>query len=158
MSFSSLDNPQDWLVFKRHVRFGDTDGAGVIHFHNLFRWAHEAWEESLESFGLLAINIFPGNINSDDDPEVALPIANCRGDFVRPIRTGDILDVEIEPQRIDSQSFQVLIRFKRADDVLASTLIRHIAINIQTRKRCLLPKDIQRWLEASSIGGPIQPL
>ena len=146
------------MLFKRHVRFGDSDGAGVIHFHNLFRWAHEAWEESLESFGLSTINIFPGNVDNQDDPEVALPIVHCRGDFVIPIRTGEMLEVEIDPQKIDCQSFQVLIKFKRGDDIVASTLIRHSAINVKTRKRCLLPKDIQLWLEASIVGGPIKPL
>ena len=37
-----------WLVLEKKVKFGDCDSAGVIHFHNLFRWAHESWEESME--------------------------------------------------------------------------------------------------------------
>ena len=40
----------------RSVRFGETDAdqgaAGVMHFQQLLRWCHEAYEESLERFGL----------------------------------------------------------------------------------------------------------
>ena len=41
-----------WLQLHRVVRFGDTDAAGVMHFHQLLRWCHEAWEESLEARAL----------------------------------------------------------------------------------------------------------
>ena len=53
-------NPREWLFLKRIVRFGDTDAAGVIHFHQLLRWCHEAWEESLELYGLPTNTVFPG--------------------------------------------------------------------------------------------------
>ena len=49
-----------WLQLHRVVRFGDTDAAGVMHFHQLLRWCHEAWEESLEAQGIAAEAVFPG--------------------------------------------------------------------------------------------------
>ena len=49
-----MPSPDHWLQLERRVRFGDTDAAGVMHFHQLLRWCHEAWEESLERFGLPA--------------------------------------------------------------------------------------------------------
>jgi hypothetical protein len=30
-----------------------------MHFHQLLRWCHEAYEESLEKFGIAATEIFP---------------------------------------------------------------------------------------------------
>jgi hypothetical protein len=36
--------PDDWLLLCRTVRFGETDAAGVMHFHQLLRWCHEAYE------------------------------------------------------------------------------------------------------------------
>ncbi|MGA0279943.1 MAG: thioesterase family protein, partial [Vulcanococcus sp.] len=47
-------NPNSWLMLCRSVRFGETDAAGVMHFQQLLRWCHEAYEESLERFGLNA--------------------------------------------------------------------------------------------------------
>lgn len=52
-------NPNSWLMLCRSVRFGETDAAGVMHFQQLLRWCHEAYEESLERFGLNAAEIFP---------------------------------------------------------------------------------------------------
>jgi len=42
----------NWLNLKRRVRFGDCDSANVIHFHNLLKWSHEAWEESMDKYGI----------------------------------------------------------------------------------------------------------
>ena len=51
--------PSDWLTLQKKVRFGDCDSAGVIHFHNLLKWSHEAWEESIEIYGIPYQDIFP---------------------------------------------------------------------------------------------------
>ena len=53
-------SPDHWLQLERRVRFGDTDAAGVMHFHQLLRWCHEAWEDSLERYGIAAADVFPG--------------------------------------------------------------------------------------------------
>ena len=67
-------NPQHWLQLERHVRFGDTDAAGVMHFHQLLRWCHEAWEDSLQRYGIHAGSVFPGCRGQDTWPEIALPV------------------------------------------------------------------------------------
>ena len=59
MTTAEMTSPT-WLQLRRVVRFGDTDAAGVMHFHQLLRWCHEAWEESLEAHGLAAEAVFPG--------------------------------------------------------------------------------------------------
>jgi 1,4-dihydroxy-2-naphthoyl-CoA hydrolase len=59
---------ENCFELRRTVRFGETDAAGVLHFHHLLRWCHEAYEESLERFGLPAAGIFP-------TPGAALPLA-----------------------------------------------------------------------------------
>ena len=145
-----IKKTDNWLLIHRHVRFGDVDSAGVIHFHNLFRWAHEAWEESLQSFGISAVNIFPSFSKKNESPIVALPIVNCKANFVMPIRIGESLQLSIQPQKVDDQSFQVLIKFNRGKDLVASTMLHHIAIDSKTRKRCLLPEDIKLWINSST--------
>ena len=82
-------NSKDWLHIKHIVRFGDTDAAGVIHFHQLMRWCHEAWEESLNIYGIKAIDIFPSIIDNKSTLSTALPIVHCEADFYSPIRIGE---------------------------------------------------------------------
>jgi len=148
-------NPQHWLRLKRIVRFGETDAAGVIHFHNLLRWCHEAWEESLERYGLHSSDVFPNGIQEEKILEVGMPIVHCKADFRLPIQTGDQLEISLLPEKIGIDSFQVQSNFQRDGENVALGLIRHLSINIQTRQRCELPKDIDRWLEASSLNsGP----
>jgi 1,4-dihydroxy-2-naphthoyl-CoA hydrolase len=149
-------DPSSWLLLCRSVRFGDTDAAGVMHFHQLLRWCHEAWEESLERYGVGAAEVFPGA--GEAPPAVALPIVHCSADFRRPLHCGDPLAIRLEPQRLDPGSFEVRYRFARGEEPVAEGLTRHLAIEAASRRRCPLPPPIQRWLEASALGMGVRPL
>tara|TARA_B100000700_G_C14986656_1_gene829200 strand:- start:1289 stop:1753 length:465 start_codon:yes stop_codon:yes gene_type:complete len=150
--------PETWLFMKRIVRFGDTDSAGVMHFHQLLRWCHEAWEESLEKYGIPANKVFPNSNKGNVQIPVALPIAHCQADFLLPLQTGDHLEMNLLPLRLDSGSFQVETKFQRDKKVVAVGLIRHCAIDIHSSRRCNLPDEIDRWLEASSLQLGVTPL
>jgi 1,4-dihydroxy-2-naphthoyl-CoA hydrolase len=133
------------------VRFGDTDAAGVMHFHQLLRWCHEAWEESLERFGIPAAEVFP---SPTAILKVALPIVHCHADFHRPMICGDVLTIQLEPQRIGAGRFEVSFHFGNgssipAGETVARGLTRHQAIKAKNRKCCALPPSIIEWLAAS---------
>ena len=144
--------PPAWLQLQRKVRFGDTDAAGVMHFHQLLRWSHEAWEEGLEHYGVAPSSIFPGSRGPQQPPTVALPVVHCEATFRRPVHGGDCLEVELQPTRLNPGSFEVRCTFHHHNDVVAHGLIRHVAIDAISRQRCALPEAIDRWLEASSVG------
>ncbi|MFM1799327.1 MAG: hypothetical protein RLZZ117_1605 [Cyanobacteriota bacterium] len=153
-------DPSTWLMLCRSVRFGETDAAGVMHFHQLLRWCHEAYEESLERFGVPPVDIFPRlALSADDTPlPVALPIVHCRADYLQPLRVGDPLAIALRPARLDPGGFEVSYRFSRHGELVAQALTRHLAIQAAERRRCLLPDPIGRWLEASSLVNGVQPL
>ena len=158
----------NWLKLRRTVRFGDTDAAGVMHFHQLLRWCHEAYEESLEAFGVEPASVFPMAAADRpaglEAPTVALPIVHCSADFRRPLVCGDPLVIALEPLRLDPGSFEVRYRFERSrsgeePQEVARGLSRHLAIEVTSRQRCPLPEAIGRWLEASAVAaGGIRPL
>lgn len=150
--------PDDWLLLCRTVRFGETDAAGVMHFHQLLRWCHEAYEESLERFGLPAGTIFPRPASAGGSPSVALPIVHCQADFRRPLMVGDPLAIRLEPRPIGPDLFEVHYSFERQQEPVARGLTRHLAIDAAQRQRCGLPDGIRRWLEASGLGGGVRPL
>ena len=148
-------NPNSWLMLCRSVRFGETDAAGVMHFQQLLRWCHEAYEESLERFGLNAAEIFP---TPGSTPEVGLPIVHCSADFRRPLVCGSPLAISLTPTRLDPGCFEVRYSFSSDDQLVAEGLTRNLAIRSDGRQRCELPQGINRWLEASALQGGIQPL
>ena len=152
---TGLNNPDAWLLLCRTVRFGDTDAAGVMHFQQLLRWCHEAYEESLERFGITAGEVFP---RPNQIPAVALPIVHCQADFLAPLACGDPLTIRLEPHRLDPCEFEVSYSFSSGQRNVARGLTRHLAINSASRKRCSLPDPINRWLEAASPSRGIQPL
>ena len=146
------------LKFERTIRFGDSDAAGVIHFHNLFRWCHESWEESLEKFGINPLQIFPAGKENNEKLTIALPIVHCEADFKKQIKTGDKLLIKIQPEKINDSCFEVNTEFEKEGRCVAMGLIRHIAINNQTRCKCALPEAIELWIEASSINTGPKPI
>jgi 1,4-dihydroxy-2-naphthoyl-CoA hydrolase len=145
----SPSDPADWLLLCRTVRFGDTDAAGVMHFHQLLRWCQVAYEESLERFGLVAGEIFPG---PGGTPAVALPIVHVSADYRRPLACGDPLAIELRPLRLDVGSFEIRYRFLRGPEEAATGLTRHVAIEADSRRRTALPASVIQWLEASQTG------
>ena len=152
----------NWLRLERTVRFGDTDAAGVIQFHQLLRWCHEAYEESLERFGIGAGEIFPRPEWALEQPTVqqgspdptgpalsiALPIVHCSADYHRPLVCGDRLAITLEPCLLDPGSFEVAYSFACGGQTAAKGLTRHRAITIADRQGCALPAAISAWLEA----------
>ena len=148
-------NPDSWLLLCRTVRFGDTDAAGVMHFPQLLHWCHEAYEESLERFGIAAAEVFP---TPGSSPSTALPIVHCRADFFKPLVCGDPLAIALEPRRLDPSCFEIHYRFSSDGTAVAEGLTRHLAISVSQRERCALPALINRWLEASTLKGGVQPL
>jgi len=150
--------PSTWLQLKRSVRFGDTDAAGVMHFHQLLRWCHEAYEESLERFGLPAASVFPRPEWAGDSPAVALPIVYCQADFRRPLLVGDQLRISLRPEALGPEGFEVGYSFACEGQPVAQGLTRHLAITVAERQRCPLPEGIRRWLEASGLGEGVRPV
>lgn len=146
-------DPSSWLLLCRSVRFGDTDAAGVMHFPRLLEWCHQAYEESLERYGIASAEVFP---TPEAELEVALPVVHCHADYRRPLVCGDPLAIALAPQRLDPGCFEVAFTLTCRGDTAATALTRHVAIN-RERRRCGLPEPLNRWLEASSLGG-VQPL
>lgn len=143
-----------WLHIGRTVRFGDTDAAGVMHFHQLLRWCHEAWEESLQLFGIPAAAVFPGGGAAVDPPAVAVPLVHCSADFRRPLHCGDGLQIVLSPRASGGGGFEVAFEVRRVDgpsaaETVATALLRHRAIDAATRRPCPLPPVLERWLKAS---------
>ncbi len=141
--------PNNWLILKRKVRFGDCDSAGVIHFNNLLKWAHESWEESLDIYGIPHQDIFPGT-NSYKN-QIICPIVNCEANFFSPIKIGDLLSIKILPKKINNHLFQVNTFFLKDEINVAEGKIIHCSLDVDSKLKVKLPDQLVRWIEASNI-------
>ncbi len=141
--------PNNWLILKRKVRFGDCDSAGVIHFHNLLRWAHESWEESIEIYGIPHQDIFP-ECHSHKN-QIIFPIVNCEANFLSPIKIGDLLSIKIFPKKINNHLFQVNTFFFKDEINVAEGKIIHCSLDVDSKLKVKLPDQLERWIEASNL-------
>ena len=141
--------PNNWLILKRKVRFGDCDSAGVIHFHNLLRWAHESWEESIDKYGIPHQDIFP-DANSHEN-KIICPIVNCEANFLSPIKIGDLLSIKLFPKKINNHLFQVNTLFLKDEINVAEGKIIHCSLDVDSKLKVKLPDQLERWIEASNI-------
>lgn len=141
--------PKNWLILKRKVRFGDCDSAGVIHFHNLLKWAHESWEESIEIYGIPPQDIFPNAISHKN--KIICPIVNCEANFLSPIKIGDLLSIKILPKKINNHLFQVNTFFLKDEINVAEGKIIHCSLDVESKVKVKLPDQLERWIEASNI-------
>ena len=141
--------PKNWLILKRKVRFGDCDSAGVIHFHNLLRWAHESWEESIDIYGISYQEIFP--LSPSHKNKIILPIVNCEANFLSPIRIGDLLSIKLFPKKINNHLFQVNTLFLKDEINVAEGKIIHCSLDVDSKLKVRLPDQLERWIEASNI-------
>ena len=144
-------NPREWLCLKRTVRFGETDAAGVVHFLELFRWCHEAWEESLEKYGIVLQEIFPTIQINTGQLHVALPVVHCESNYFQPLYVGDTINIELYPEKINESSFVLRFKFKKNGEKIGTSNIKHVSINPITREKCALSKQINLWLHESSL-------
>jgi len=146
--------PNNWLKIKRKVRFGDCDSAGVIHFHNLLRWAHESWEESIDIYGIPYEDIFP--LNNSHENQIIFPIVNCEANFLSPIKIGDLLSIKILPKKINNHLFQINTFFYKGEIIVAEGKIIHCSLDVNSKLKVKLPDQIERWIEASHINNNLE--
>ncbi len=143
----------EWLIFEKKVKFGDCDSANVIHFHNLFRLAHESWEESIDIYGISYQEIFP---NNKSQQEILIPIVSSEAKFFAPIRHGDTLEIKLIPKKLNNHLFQVITSFYIKKMKTAEIKITHCAIKYNSRQKVEIPPKLQLWIEASNLTDKVQ--
>ncbi|MBG0745130.1 MAG: acyl-CoA thioesterase [Planktothrix agardhii KL2] len=134
-------------IYKRIIRFQDTDAAGVVYFANILAMGHEAYEASLNQ---AEVNLKSFFVN----PDFAIPIVHASVDFRFPLFCGDQVLIELNPEIINENSFKIQykIRLDNSDQLIAEAITKHICINPKTRQRQPLPHAIIHWLEKYKEG------
>ncbi len=134
--------------YDRIVHFKDTDAAGVVFFANILTICHEAYEHSLEMMGF-ELKLFFSNSGS-----YAVPIVQAQVDFLHPIFCGDRLIINIQPQKLDSYSFQISYKITNEHSKLLSIAqTKHICISNTDRTKFILPIEIREWIAALNHSG-----
>ncbi|MCU0536443.1 MAG: acyl-CoA thioesterase [Hydrococcus sp. Prado102] len=134
------------FIYYRTVRLADTDAAGVIYFARLLSICHEAYESSLETSGIQLRD-------SIENSSIAIPIAHCSADFLRPIFCNDKLTIHLSSQFLKQNEFEIdYLIYGQSTSLkcLAKAKTRHVCIDLATRRRNALPETMTQWLHEPS--------
>jgi YbgC/YbaW family acyl-CoA thioester hydrolase len=117
------------------VYFFDADPAGIIFYASLFKFSHSTYEEFMRSLKLNRDFFF--------DSEMVLPIVHAEADYLKPIKVGDDLKVDVWISRLMKSSFELSYKFHQSDyDVAATVKTVHVCVSKESFKKVELPADL----------------
>lgn len=121
------------------VYFYDADPAGIIFYASVFKYVHAAYEDLLRSLHIERNFFF--------DRDYILPIMHAEADYVRPIKVGDELRVDVIVSLLKSSSFELTFRFYRDDQFCAIAKTVHVCVLKEKFVKIELPKDFYEKLK-----------
>lgn len=125
------------------IYFYDADPAGIIFYASLFKYVHAAYEDFMRSLHTQRDFFF--------DKEYVLPIMHAEADYVKPIKVGDELRVDVVVSSLRESSFELSYKFYKADNqftAIAKTV--HVCVLKDEFKKIALPEDIAGKLKANA--------
>ena len=130
--------------YTRVIRLADTDAAGVVYFAQVLSLCHEAYEDSLDKFGVNFKEYL-------DNFSTVIPIVHADIDYYKPMFWGDHIFIEIKPIQLSVNSFEIdyqIFSHNPTPQEIAVANTKHVCINYVTRKRTPLPESMVQWLRS----------
>lgn len=127
---------------KVKVYFYDADPAGIIFYASLFKFVHAAYEDFMRSLDTERDYFF--------DKDYILPIIHAEADYVRPIKVGEELRIDVVVSSLKNSSFELSYKFYKSDGTftaIAKTV--HVCVLKQEFKRIELPKEFYGKMNAN---------
>jgi 1,4-dihydroxy-2-naphthoyl-CoA hydrolase len=130
------------FTYRRTIRFGDTDAAGVVFFPNYLAICHEAYEESLAADGIELRSFFGGQ-------DLVMPISKSQVEYLRPLTCGDKVGITLLTASLEPDSFSISYEVHRLGPpkkLAARVRTEHVCISPRTRERHALPAALAAWV------------
>ena len=125
---------------KVKIYFYDADPAGIIFYASLFKYVHAAYEDFMRNLHTERDFFF--------DKDYVLPIMHAEADYVKPIKVGDELRVDVVVSSLRESSFELSYKFYKNDNqftAIAKTV--HVCVLKDGFKKITLPKDFSDKLK-----------
>jgi len=125
------------------IRFGDTDPYGVVYFASYFRYCHHGIEDFLRQNGLPPHQLF-----RNVEEGFGLPVVGAACDFLRPVKYGDELRLNVSITRAGKKALTFGFHFyhKENGELVARGHATVVAID-RSWKSTALPDRIRKAVE-----------
>lgn len=130
--------------FKRKINFYDADPGGILFFAKAFEIAHTAYEAMIED-AILSKNYFI-------DADYAIPILRAEADYIKPIKIGELLTIEVIVTQLRSSSFELSYLLKSEDgEDKAKLKTVHLFVDKKSFQKVEIPKEFTNCLTRHSV-------
>ena len=122
------------------VRFGDIDQAGIAYYPTLFDHCHAAFEEFWEK----ALKRPYHRVMLKE--RLGFPTVHLEADFVKPLKFGDVLTVEVAVARLGKSSVVFRYRASAKGRSAFRVLVTTVCIDMRTFKPRPVPPAVRKLL------------
>ncbi|MDA1353320.1 MAG: thioesterase family protein [bacterium] len=126
------------FISKNTVRMHDTDMAGILYFARQYRFAHDAWEDLLESEGIVLKDLFAKS-------PYLFVIVHSEADYYRSLMLGDHIEVRLTISSVGNTSFTVAygIYIDGTDDLMGMVKTVHVCVDAKSREKIRVPQSLR---------------
>lgn len=127
------------ITSKKKINFYDCDPAGILFYGNIFFFCHSTYEELIESFNLKE-EYWLSN-------KFVVPIFHSSADYLKPIKCGDDLTIELVVTELRNSSFELSYRCNnQLGELCAFVKTIHVFLDKNTWKKLKLIPEIKDGL------------
>ncbi len=123
------------------VNMHDTDAAGILFFGSQFVFAHVTYERFLEFIGFSFAEAL------EKEPFL-IPIVHAESDYMKPLKVGDRLNVELTVADLGNTSMTLEYIFRiDGGEIVGRSRSVHVAVAKKDMKKIPLPAILRAALE-----------
>jgi acyl-CoA thioester hydrolase len=132
--------PVSGYTLRRRVNFYETDGAGIVHYSNYFRYLEEA------EYGLWRA----AGVSLEPNDEYSFPRVAASFDFHAPLRFNEEFEVRLEVAAVGRTSLRYACRITRGETPIATGSLALVCVSKVTMRPTPLPPERLANIEVAS--------
>jgi len=134
------------FVYRKTVRLYHTDAAGILYYSNIYKMAHDAYEEMLKKIELSVFYIL-------NESDFLLPFVHSEADYKGTITVGMELDIHLQVERIGDTAYTLCYHFLDEKGVeVAFVKTVSVSVNKRTLQKIPLPEKLKTGLQKVANG------
>jgi acyl-CoA thioester hydrolase len=135
--------PVSEFALRRRVNFYETDGAGIVHYSNYFRYLEEA------EYGLWRT----AGVSLDPNDEYSFPRVAASFDFHAPLRFNEEFEVRLLVSAIGRTSLRYTCRITRGETAIATGSLTLVCVSKTTMQPTPMPAERRERIEVAAAAG-----
>jgi acyl-CoA thioester hydrolase/1,4-dihydroxy-2-naphthoyl-CoA hydrolase len=122
------------------LRFRHADPAGLLFFGNVYKIAHDTYEDFIQDLGFEWQEWF-------DNKDCGVPIRHSSAEHLLPLEPSKVYKIEVWVERIGKSSFTLRYAFVDDQHLYCEVRLVHTFYNKALKTKMSIPSDIYDRLE-----------